>query len=101
MQDKSVGNFDENALDCAIGILQLETDVDSSVMRRAAVVLINDLVEGTSLTDKVPFPPEYKSKGWEILNYISSTDKDILTREQASIVLDYIKELLDISLAKK
>lgn len=91
----------ENALDCAIGILQLETDVDSSVMRRAAVVLINDLVEGTSLTDKVPFPPEYKSKVWEILNYISSTDKDILTREQASIVLDYIKELLDISLAKK
>lgn len=90
----------ENALDCAIGILQLETDVDSSVMRRAAVVLINDLVEGTSLTDKVPFPPEYKRKVWEILNYISSTDIDILTREQASIVLDYIKELLDISLAE-
>lgn len=90
----------DNALDCAIGILQLETDVDSSVMRRAAVVLINDLVEGTSLTDKVPFPPDYKRKVWHILTYTSSTDKDILTREQASIVLDYIKELLDISLAE-
>lgn len=90
----------ENALDCAIGILQLELDAQSSVMRRAAVVLLGDLVEGTSKTDKLPFPASYKRKTWDILTYTIETDKDVLTREQAALVLAYIRDLLEISLAE-
>lgn len=88
----------EDALDCAIGILQLEKDPESSVMRRAAVVLIGDMVEGTSMTDKVPFPTNYTKKVWETLTYISTHDTDVLTREQARLVLDYINELFKLSM---
>ncbi|KAM9910028.1 hypothetical protein OXX69_004885 [Metschnikowia pulcherrima] len=83
-----------NAVDCAIGVLQLETDKDAAIMRRAAIVLINDLVCGTSKSDKVPFPKYHIEKVLTVLRYIESHDSDLLVREQASSVLQYIDELV-------
>ncbi|KAF7999348.1 hypothetical protein HF325_006024 [Metschnikowia pulcherrima] len=83
-----------NAVDCAIGVLQLETDKDAAIMRRAAIVLINDLVCGTSKSDKVPFPKYHIEKVLTVLRYIESHDSDLLVREQALSVLQYIDELV-------
>lgn len=83
-----------DALDCAIGILQLETYEDCAVMRRSAVVLIHDLVIGTSNTSDVPFPDEYKQKVLNILSYVLDHDNDLLTRDQAQTVLDDIEMLV-------
>lgn len=89
----------EEALDCAIGILQLETDKDSAIMRRSAIVLIHDLIMGTSKTDKVPFPRLYMEKVVVVLRYVQSNDLDLLVREQAQSVLDYIDDLVKIAMA--
>ncbi|KAK6461626.1 protein required for cell viability [Scheffersomyces coipomensis] len=84
----------EDALDCAIGILQLETSKDEAIMRRAAIVLINDMIIGTSSVDStVPFPKSYQEKVINLLQYIKETDNDLLTREHAQSVLDTIQEL--------
>lgn len=91
-----VGNL-ELALDCAIGVLELETTKNDAILRRAAVVLISDLVQGTSETDKVPFPSAYRSKVLDVLRYVLQHDKDILTSEQATSVLDYISELAQLA----
>ncbi|KAK6454265.1 protein required for cell viability [Scheffersomyces xylosifermentans] len=88
----------EDALDCAIGILQLEKDKDSAIMRRAAIVLIYDLILGTSNTKEVPFPDNYREKVVNVLRYISESDNDLLTREQAQTVLDSINELVALAL---
>lgn len=86
-----------DVLDCAIGILQLEKDHEKAIMRRSAVVLIHDLVIGTSNSSQVPFPNEYKEKVVIILKYISETDSDVLTREQAITVLEDIDELTKLA----
>lgn len=86
-----------DALDCAIGILQLETKEELAVMRRSAVVLIHDLILGTSNTAEVPFPEDYRQKVLDVLRYVVDTDKDILTREQAQNVLDDIQELVELA----
>lgn len=83
----------ENALDCAIGILQLETDKDKNIMRRSAIVLINDLIVGTSKSDHVPFPSAYRGKVLTVLRYVKDNDTDLLTREHAQSVLDTIDGL--------
>lgn len=85
------------ALDCSFGILQLETGKDSAIMRRAAVVLIHDLILGTSNTDRVVFPSSYREKTITILRYITETDNDLLVREQAQTVLDTIDELTKLA----
>lgn len=85
----------EDALDCAIGILQLETGKDSAIMRRSAIVLIHDLIQGTSRTDRVPFPRLYMQKVVTVLRYVQSNDTDLLVREQAQTVLYYINELVE------
>lgn len=87
-----------NALDCAVGILQLETGEEEAVMRRAAIVLISDLVLGTSKTDKVPFPASYREKVLVGLRYVRAHDLDLLVQEQAQAVLDYIDELVAVAL---
>ncbi|KAG5419474.1 hypothetical protein I9W82_003241 [Candida metapsilosis] len=92
-----LGNL-EDALDCAIGILNLETENDKAIMRRAAVVLIQDLILGTSETDKVEFPEKYREKVVTILKYVASTDNDIFVREQAQKVLDLIEELFKLAM---
>lgn len=84
----------ENALDCALGILHLETSKESSIMRRAAVVLINDLILGVSNVDNFQFPPKYRESVINTLNYITETDNDLLVREQAKKVLETINELV-------
>lgn len=89
----------EDAISCAIGILQLETDKDSAIMRRAAIVLIHDLILGTSHSDKIEFPNEYKEKVVNILKYILDTDNDLLVREQAKLVLNTIDELVELALS--
>lgn len=83
----------ENALDCAIGILQLESDKDKAIMRRSAIVLINDLIVGTSKSDHVPFPSSYRGKVLTVLRYVKDNDTDLLTREHAQSVLDTIEGL--------
>lgn len=88
----------EDALDCAIGILNLETTSDKAIMRRAAVVLIQDLILGTSETDKIQFPEKYREKVVTILKYVASTDNDIFVREQAQKVLDIIEELVRLGM---
>lgn len=93
-----IGNLDD-ALSCAIGILQLETDKDSAIMRRCAVVLIHDLIIGTSNSERVEFPKEYREKVSNTLKYILQTDNDLLVREQAQIVLDTIDELVQLAIS--
>lgn len=84
----------ENALDCAIGILQLESDKEKAIMRRSAIVLIHDLIVGTSKSDSVPFPISYKEKVVTVLRYVKENDSDLLTREHAQTVLETIDELV-------
>lgn len=91
----------ENALDCAIGILQLESDKDSAIMRRSAIVLIHDLILGTSKTSKVPFPSTYRERVLTVLRYVHSHDSDYLAREQALTVLETIDELVKIALSEE
>lgn len=88
----------ELALDCAVGILDLETGKDSAIMRRSAVVLIYDLVAGTSKTDKVTFPKLYREKVLTLLRYAVEQDNDLLVREQAQDVLNYIDDLVRIAM---
>lgn len=88
----------EDALNCAIGILQLEVDKDSAIMRRSAVVLIHDLIIGTSNSQSVEFPKEYREKVSNTLKYVLETDNDLLVREQAQIVLDTIDELVQLAI---
>lgn len=87
----------ELALDCAVGILDLETEKDSAIMRRSAIVLIYDLVAGTSRSEKVPFPNSYRQKILVLLRYAVEQDNDLLVREQAQDVLNYIDELVKIA----
>lgn len=87
-----------DALDCVFGILQLETSKDKAIMRRSAIVLINDLILGTSSSDKISFPREYQEKVTTILRYIVETDNDLLAKEQAQTVLDTIDYLIKASI---
>lgn len=84
----------EDALECAIGVLQLETSHDEAVMRRAAVVLIHDLILGTSDTSAVIFPAEYRPKVISVLKYSQEFDSDPLVREQCSMVLSTVDDLV-------
>ena len=86
------------ALDASIGILELETDKDQAIMRRAAIMLIYDLILGTSETDKVEFPQQYKSKVITVLRYVAETDNDLLVREQAQKVLATVEELIELAM---
>lgn len=86
------------ALDASIGILELETDKDQAIIRRAAIMLIYDLILGTSETDKVEFPQHYKSKVITVLKYIAETDNDLLVREQAQKVLATVEELIELAM---
>ncbi|KAI5956683.1 hypothetical protein KGF57_003403 [Candida theae] len=88
----------EDALDCAIGVLNLETGSEKAIVRRAGVVLIQDLILGTSETDKVQFPEKYRETVIIVLNYVASTDNDIFVREQAQKVLDLIEELFKLAM---
>lgn len=91
-----VGHLNE-VLDCAVGILQMEVAKDEAVMRRAAAVLIHDLIIGTSNTSVVAFPQEYRQKVYDVLRYVLETDNDPLVREQARIVLSTIHDLAKIA----
>lgn len=88
----TVVKFHGDILDCAFGILQLETDKDSNIMRRSAVVLINDLIIGC-LNGDTPLTPQDQTKITTVLQYIFDNDNDLLTREQAKTVLEDIRDL--------
>ena len=62
------------------------------------MVLIQDLILGTSETDKIQFPEKYREKVVTILKYVASTDNDIFVREQAQKVLDIIEELVRLGM---
>ncbi|CAK7892941.1 RNA polymerase II assembly factor Rtp1p [[Candida] anglica] len=83
-----------DVLDCAIGILKHETSKDEAIMRRSAIVLIHDLIIGTSNSEVLPFPEEYRKDAWNSLNYVYTTDSDLLVRDQAKSVIDTIDDLV-------
>lgn len=83
----------EDVLDAAFGVLELERGADDRVMRRAAIVLIHDLIRGTAESENVEYPPRYIAKTITLLKYISGTDTDLLVREQAQSVLEVIERI--------
>lgn len=87
----------DDALDCALGILKLERSVDEAVMRRSAVVLIHDLIVGTSKSEILPFPLAYRLQVKLALSYAFDTDNDLLVRDQAKSVLYTIERLSRLS----
>lgn len=90
-----IGIIDDlnDALDCAIGILELETDKEEAIMRRSAIVLIHDLIIGTANTANIPFPESYQQKVVTTLRYIVESDNDLLVRDQARATLGTIEQL--------
>ncbi|ODQ79453.1 hypothetical protein BABINDRAFT_161851 [Babjeviella inositovora NRRL Y-12698] len=82
-----------DALDCTLGILQLEKEQDAAIMRRAAIVLVHDLIMGSNGLDG--FPKSYGLKCLNCLRYITETDVDLLTREQAANVAELMRELIN------
>ncbi|AOA60437.1 Nuclear import and biogenesis of RNA pol II involved protein [Komagataella phaffii CBS 7435] len=88
-----------DALDCVLGVLQLETSKEQNVMRRAAVFLVCDLITGPAGLSGVP--KGYGSKVLISLRYIRDTDNDLLTREHAEKVLEIISESIRESMVIK
>lgn len=84
--------FLNDILDCVLGILQLERNDESAIMRRSAVVLVHDLITGTS-SQNTEFPRSYQQTVLHLLKYTAETDNDLLVKEQANNVLESIKEL--------
>lgn len=82
-----------DALDCALGILELETSKEDAIMRRSAIVLIHDLIVGTTNSTAISFPQSYQRKVVVTLKYIVETDNDLLVRDQAKSTLDTVEEL--------
>lgn len=82
-----------DAIECALGVLLVDQHKDKAIVRRAAIVMLHDLILGTSDTDAVPFPQQYMQRVYTALDYIRGTDNDLLVREQAQLVLETIKEL--------
>lgn len=80
-----------DAFDCVLGILNLETLKDELIMRRSAIVLINDLITGPGGLESVP--QTYGKKCLTLLNYVAETDNDLLVREQLKDVIFHIQEL--------
>ena len=88
------GRIDE-MLDCAFGVLQLETDEvtkkdDSFMMRRGAVRLIYDLFYDFTAS---LLPEKYSAKRLvSLLEYVKQTDNDYLVCEQIDQVLKVVHE---------
>ncbi|CDK24326.1 unnamed protein product [Kuraishia capsulata CBS 1993] len=81
-----------DVLDCVLGILKLETTEDQTIMRRSAIVLINDLISSTAGLYSIP--TGYARSCLTALKYVKDTDVDVLVRHQAQQVLSHIKDLL-------
>ncbi|CAN3374963.1 hypothetical protein DIURU_000260 [Diutina rugosa] len=82
-----------DALDAALQVLQVDKGKDLAIVRRAACVMIHDLIMGTTSSAAVPFPREYMQKVYDALKYTATTDDDLLAREQAQRVIDTIEEV--------
>lgn len=91
-------SYMNDALDCAIGILQFENGKRKASMRRSAIVLVHDLIAGTSTTEEAPFPLEYRQRVLTTLRNVKDTDPDLITKEQAYSVLQYINELVELAI---
>ncbi|CCH62100.1 hypothetical protein TBLA_0G01560 [Henningerozyma blattae CBS 6284] len=94
MNALGVQNHISHMLDCAFGILQLETSKEprsnSFMMRRSAIHLIHDLIYSTGIS---LFPPQYPvAKTITLLEYTTSTDTDALVIEQAKQLLSILQE---------
>ncbi|EDO19372.1 hypothetical protein Kpol_1002p17 [Vanderwaltozyma polyspora DSM 70294] len=77
-------------LDCAFGILQLETDTKSSnLMRRAAIHMMHDLMYNAGFE---LFPREYSPERIKtLLEYTELNDDDFLVCEQAHMLLEVME----------
>lgn len=75
-------------LDCCIGVLDLES---SPIIRRAAIVVIHDILVALSEKKNIDFPVEYVDKIKTVLGYTAEYDKDYLTKEHAKKVLSYFE----------
>lgn len=80
--------FIKDALDCSIGILELEKEV---VMKRSAVVLISDLISFGGLEI---VPRGYGERMKTVLSYVKVNSDDYLLIEQIDKVLEIIDELV-------
>lgn len=86
-------------LDCVVGVLQLETDADRAVVRRAAVVLVHDLVLSQEGLEGVP--QEYRRRLGTQLAATAASDGDVLCRDQAETVLAAIRASATSQLAQQ
>ncbi|KAK6868041.1 RNA polymerase II assembly factor RTP1 [Candida tropicalis] len=75
-------------LDCCIGVLDLEK---SSIIRRAAIVVIHDVLVALSEKENIEFPADYRDRVKTALGYTAEFDKDYLTKEHAKKVLTYFE----------
>ncbi|KAG7705977.1 hypothetical protein KL950_003553 [Ogataea haglerorum] len=82
-------NYMDDIMDCVFGILQLETNTDYAVLRRSAVVLVDDIL---SANDGLQLLGKYGKKLDTTLKYMVETDSDYLAREQALSVLSLIDD---------
>ncbi|ODQ66192.1 hypothetical protein NADFUDRAFT_50115 [Nadsonia fulvescens var. elongata DSM 6958] len=86
-----IGRWLDMAIECAVGILTMESAEDKAIMRRSAVVLLGSLFIG--LEDTSQFPPAQVNAMIDKLKYIEATDNDVLVRHQASEVLSLITQV--------
>ncbi|CDR46741.1 CYFA0S25e01574g1_1 [Cyberlindnera fabianii] len=84
---RGVDKFIKDSLDCSIGVLQMEKQ---DIMKRAAVVLIADLIAFGGLEI---VPRGYGSKIKSVLEYTRNSANDYLLVEQIEKVLGVIDEL--------
>lgn len=80
--------FIKDAVDCSIGILELEKEV---IMKRSAVVLISDLIAFGGLEI---VPRGYGEKLKTVLSYVRMNADDYLLVEQIDQVLNIIEDLI-------
>lgn len=79
-------------VDLINGILTFERKKDQAVMRRAAIVCINDII---GAKDGLQLVGPYGEKIETNLKYVVEEDNDILVREQAREVLNSIDETFE------
>ncbi|KTW28843.1 hypothetical protein T552_01472 [Pneumocystis carinii B80] len=80
------------ALKSVLDILNFEKTQEHIILRRAAIVLIANILEGTD--DLMSIPSNLLQSTLKTIRYIQVTDQDILMRRQALGLLDLMKQKL-------
>lgn len=80
----------EDALDCALQILRLETQSEKSIMRRSAISLIASILKGPFGTSGI-MPADLNAI--KLLVGVASRDEDPLVRLQATTALEIMEDV--------